>query len=297
VWVPLSWGGYRRAGVELERSFGGTPRAGGLGGLIGIAQDKLTEPKPPVLRLRGSLSAYRRVNPFFDVPDTRLEARVRAEHPFASWLRVGASARTARVDFGGGSSPILPGSLAHTIDRHDAIGADVVFDTRLDPSFPRNAIHAIAGWERLRFDGGHAQRLNADVRGYVGLVGSTVLALRSQLALSDAPLPPSEQPLLGGGESLRGYRAGHDAGDNLAAFSVEARVPLNSPLSFGRFGVKGFVDTGTTWMSGTALRDGRFERGIGGGIYFGATAFVADLDIAWPESGGARAHFGLGVSF
>ena len=294
VSVPLSWGGERRAGVDLERSFGGTPVARGL---TGKSQTMLTDVKPPVLRLRGSLSAYRRVNPFFDVPDSRREARVRAEHPFASWLRAGASARTARVDFGGGSDAILPGSILHTIERHDAVGADVVVDTRLDPSFPRNAIHAIAGWEHLGFAGGSARRWNADLRGYVGAIGSTVIALRSQFALANAPLPLSERPLLGGGDTLRGYRAGHRAGDNLAAFSIEARVPINSPLSFGRFGVKGFVDTGTTWLSGMRMGDQKFERGIGGGVYFGATAFIADLDVAWPESGGPRAHFGLGVSF
>jgi len=75
------------------------------------------------------------------------------------------------------------------------------------------------------------------------------------------------------------------------------RQPLNSPLSVGRFGVKAFMDAGTTWASGGRLRDQEFDRGIGGGVYFGGGPFVMDLDIAWPREGNPRAHFGLGVTF
>jgi hypothetical protein len=292
--VPLSWGGERRAGVDLERSFGGSARKRGP---FAILDNVLAAPTEPVLRLRGSLAAYRRVNPYYEVPDTRLEARVRAEHAFASWLRVGAAARTARVDFGGGESAVLPGAIPRSVDRHDAAGADVTLDTRLDPSFPRNAIQVTTGWERMRFDAGSAGLWTTDARGYAGIGGSAVLALRSQFSLADSPLPLSEQSLLGGADSLRGYRSGHRAGDNLAALSAEVRVPVNSPLSFGRFGVKAFVDSGTTWNAGSRLRDQTFERGVGGGVYFGATAFIADLDVAWPQTGSARVHFGLGVSF
>lgn len=276
--VPLTWGGERRAGFEVERTF----ERGALSAI------------------RGSLSTYRQVNPHFEIPDVRYEARVRAERAVTRWLRVGASARTARVDFGG------------LEDRHDAAGADFVVDTRVDPSFPRNAVHASLGWERVGFDDaslGGSNPINArpgrsgagrwlgDARGYIGVVGSNVLALRAQFALSNAALPPSEQSLLGGGGSLRGYATGYRAGDNMTALSAEVRVPLNSPLSIGRFGAKAFVDAGTTWSSGTRLSNQRFDHGIGGGVYFGVAAITITLDVAWPESGNPRAHFGLGVTF
>ena len=83
----------------------------------------------------------------------------------------------------------------------------------------------------------------------------------------------------------------------MAAASAEVRVPLSSPLSFGRIGVKGFIDTGTVWPSGARLADQKFDHGIGGGVYAGIAAFMIDVDVAWPESGGPRAHVGLGVTF
>ncbi len=63
---------------------------------------------------------------------------------------------------------------------------------------------------------------------------------------STAPLPDYEKGLLGGAATIRGYDAGYRAGDNIAAASAELRIPLTTPLSVGRFGIKAFVDAGST---------------------------------------------------
>ena len=274
VSVPMTWGGERRIALEAERLFDG-----------------------PVSVVKGGVSFFRRVNPHFEQPDTRREGRVEVERTVTDWLRVGANARVAAVEFGDAYEA-----------RHTAGGLHTVFDTRIDPSFPRNAIHARLGWERLAFSpsravgsaaigAGDANRWLTDVRGYVGIGGSTVLALRGQLARSNSALPLAEQTLLGGSDSLRGYRTGYRAGDNMAAGTIEVRQPLNSPLNAGRFGLKVFVDAGTTWAAGGRMGDQPFDRGIGGGIYFGVGPFMMDLDVAKPEEGRPRAHFGMGVNF
>ena len=262
--VPLSWGGERRAAAELERTFESGP--------LSVA--------------RGSLFVNRRVNPHYDRSDVRLGLRFGAERAVMPWLRAGGDGRVERVEFGGAGGA-----------RHSAVGAHVTLDTRIDASFPRNAVFAQLGWERVAFPAGHAGRALFDARGFVGLGGLPVLALRAQAARSDALLPAAEQPLLGGGGTLRGYRAGHRAGDSVAAVSAELRVPVNSPLSFGRFGVKAFVDAGTVWNAGQRLTDQAWERGIGGGVYFGATALMLDVDVAWPEHGSPRVHVSFGVTF
>ena len=96
--VPMSWGGERRIGLEAERSFDG-----------------------PISIVRGGVSLYRRVNPFFEVPDRRTEARVEADKLFTSWLRAGVDARVANVQFGP--------DYDH---RHSAAGVHTVVDTRID---------------------------------------------------------------------------------------------------------------------------------------------------------------------
>ena len=268
--VPMTWGGERRIGLEAERSFDG-----------------------PISVLRGGVGLSRRVNPFFDVSDRRTEARAEVDRIFTSWLRAGVDARVATVEFG-------PDYDA----RHSAAGVHAVLDTRIDPSFPRNAIHTRIGWERLFFGPSacpepcrRAGRWNTDARGYVGVGGSLVLALRAQLIKADSSLPFAEQSLLGGSGTVRGYETGHRAGDNLFAASAELRIPLNSPLTFGRFGLKAFVDAGTAWNSGSRWDDGPLDRGIGGGVYMGGGPFIVDLDIAKPRTGNVRGHFGMGVTF
>jgi outer membrane protein assembly factor BamA len=261
--VPLTWGGERRAGFEVERTFSG----------------------PFINRVSGAVSSYRRVNPRYDTPDLRQEVRGRVEHSAARWLRVGASIRTARVDFASGE------------DQHTAGGFDLVVDTRLDPSFPRKAVHLTTGWEHMAFEPGSVARWYGDLRGYAPLGGARVLALRAQFSDVNAALPPSEEALLGGSGSLRGYATGYRAGDNLAAVSAEVRVPLTSPLRVARLGVKGFVDAGAVWSHGERLVDQQFDRGIGGGVYAGIAVFMINVDVAWPESGGPRVHVGMGVTF
>ena len=54
----------------------------------------------------------------------------------------------------------------------------MTLDTRVDPAFPRNAVHATFGIERLLFDAGDANRRSADIHGYLGLFGQSVLAVR-----------------------------------------------------------------------------------------------------------------------
>ena len=263
--VPLTWGGERRAGVEFEQAFDHGP--------LSVA--------------RASASAARRINPHFGIEDERLELRLRGERALTSWLRAAGGGRSTRVTFGGQT------------DRHDAIAADVALDTRIDPSFPRNAVYASFGIEQLRFGQTtrrYAERTATDLRGYVGVVRSTVLALRAYLQTSNTTLPASAKPLLGGGDMLRAYPGGALAGDNLAAVSAEIRVPVNSPLSVGRFGVKGFVDMGTTWNVGERLSNQAFERGVGGGVYFGGGPVIADMAVARSRQGRYRFHFGLGLN-
>jgi hypothetical protein len=57
------------------------------------------------------------------------------------------------------------------------------------------------------------------------------------------------------------------------------------------------VDAGTVWASAQRLSDQPWDRGIGGGVYFGATALMLDVDVAWPEQDSPRVHVTFGVTF
>jgi outer membrane protein assembly factor BamA len=263
--VPLTWGGERQAKVQLERSF----KSGAIE------------------RVSGEFGIARRENPHYEIGDRRIGYAARVESAPARWLRVGGGGGMDDVRFGD--------TISDTVSR---LGGDVTIDTRVDPAFPRNAVHATFGLDRVTFDGGNAKQRKADVRGYLGLFRQTVLAVRGVSITTDRPLPPYEHNLLGGAANLRGYDAGYKAGDNLLAVSAELRVPLTSPLDIGRFGVKAFVDAGTIYGVGEKLKDQDLvDRGIGGGVYLQLTVVSLSLDVARSRQGDTRYHFGMGVTF
>ncbi len=261
--IPLSWGGERQARVQLERTF------------------KLG----PVDRVAGEFGIGRKENPHYEVGDTRTSFNARVEGAVQRWLRYGVGGGVDDVEFG------------DVEDRLETFAADATIDTRVDPAFPRNAVHAKFGWERLQFDAGRANRNTVDLRGYLGLFGGTVLALRGLSITSDQPLPAYEHNLLGGPSSLRGFDAGYKADDNIAAASAELRIPLTSPLSIGRFGVKIFADYGAAYPNGQKLADQTFDLGIGGGAYMHLTLISLGLDVAKGRGGDWHFQFGMGVTF
>ena len=174
----------------------------------------------------------------------------------------------------------------------------MTIDTRVDPAFPRNAIHASFGIEHVTFDAGDANqphrrhaRLSRPVR--------PERACRPRDERDrDAPLPEYEQGLLGGAEPSRLRRRLTSAGDNIAALSAELRIPITSPLSVGRFGIKAFVDAGTVIPIRQQAHRPAFDRGYGGGVYLHLTIVSLSLDVArGQETGDYRFHFGMGVTF
>ncbi len=262
--VPASWGATRRAAVEFDR-----PLARG-----------------PFDRIFGGLSVSGRTNPFYDLDEDRRDAWVEVSRRLTGALRAGGHAGIGHVRFG---------EIAENVASY---GADLTFDTRRDPVFPRNAVFASAGWERLQpSSSASVNRFKVDVRAYRGLIRQSVLSVRVQYAGADGPQPLYARNLLGGAGSLRGYRAGSFSGDSLLGASAELRIPLNSPMGISRLGVSLFTDTGTVWNSGEHLSDARFRTGGGAGVFLLASLFQASLDVGFRQGGGARVHFTTGLQF
>jgi outer membrane protein assembly factor BamA len=279
VTFPLTWGGSKRAGIDLEKRF--------EGGLF----DRVTA--------GGSIS--RRTNLAFQQDDDRARLYVRGEREFTRTLRLGATTAWQRASFEG------------VADQFTQVGGDVIVDTRVDPILARNAVYARAGWEHLRFGNGplatpsgagtyagyhgSANRTELDGRGYLGVIGQAVLAGRVQRVDSDRPLPPYLQPQLGGLSTLRGFRAGSEVGDTMVAMSAELIVPLTSPLKIGKMGVSAFIDRGTVYNKGERFSDQTLKEGSGGSVWFAATVFRLNIAVAHGRGASTRVHVGGNVTF
>jgi len=262
--LPLTVGSTRQAAVEIDK----TLRSG------------------PVRRLLGGVSEASRENPAYDTRDLRTEVWVEGSRPLGSVVRVAARAGWTDVSFG------------DVRDQFPSYGARIAVDTRVNPAFPRNAIYASAAWDGLKPESGSTiNRYTLDGRAYVGLVGSSVLALRVRSETADGALPIYERRLLGGFTSLRGFKAGSFTGDNLATASLEIRVPFHSPLRIGQTGITLFGDAGAAYDHGTRLRDADVEYGVGGGLYLRVPLVQFEIDLAYGIDRGTRVHVAAGFKF
>jgi outer membrane protein assembly factor BamA len=277
ITFPMTWGGTRQAAIDLEKR---------------IEQG-------PIDRVTAGGSISRRTNLAFQEDDDRARVFVRGEREFARALRLGATAGWQRASFEG------------VADQFAQVGGDLVFDTRVDPAVPRNAVYARAGLEHLSFgngpadaagaDDGHyrgsVNRTELDGRGYLGLIGQAVLAGRVLRVDSDRPLPLYLQPQLGGLGNLRGFRAGTAVGDTLLTMSAEVILPLTSPLKFGRIGVSAFTDRGTVYNKGERLSDQTLREGYGGSVWLAAAFVRLNVAVAHGRGATTRVHVGGNVTF
>jgi outer membrane protein assembly factor BamA len=263
VSFPLTWGGYKRAAVELERRF----TAG------------------PFTRAELGAGIERRTNPAYLQDDSRKRAWGRLERAMGP-VRVRGSASWQRVSF------------AAITDDVRTVGAELIFDTRVDPVLPRNAVYASVGIDHSAFGSrGPANIVTLEGNGYIGLVGQLVLALHLSRESGDRPLPPYLKPLFGGWSSVRGYPAGAFAADTVVVESAELRVPLSSPLRIVKLGTSIFVDTGKAYDFGQRYAEQPLRTGVGAGVWMTATVFHLGLSVAHANNGDTRVNFGGGFTF
>ena len=276
---PLSWGGTKQAGIDVEKRID-----------HGFFD-----------RITAGASISRRTNLFFNVDDDRARTFVRGEREVKHVFRLGAGGGFQRASFQG------------VADTFAQIGTDMTLDTRVDPVLARNAVYVRAGVEHLSFGDapvtisddpkvyggyrGSANRMDFDGRGYLGLIGQAVLAGRILRVDSDRSLPPYLQPQIGGQSTVRGFSAGTAAGDTLVTMSAEVIVPLNSPLKVGRFGVTAFTDRGTVYAKGERFSDQSLLVGYGGSVWFAATVFRLNVAVAHGRGSGTRAHVDGHITF
>ncbi len=141
------------------------------------------------------------------------------------------------------------------------------------------------------------QRLNPD----------NLLIVRADLQLSGDSLLGSEQFVIGGGQSVRGYRQNVRSGDGGLRLSVENRIVVNRRLDGSpRLQLVPFMDWGAVWFNNPATQPTQQNVlwGTGLGVIFTPlSGLEARLEAGIPlinlreitdQGGGAQLHFSLG---
>jgi hemolysin activation/secretion protein len=114
-----------------------------------------------------------------------------------------------------------------------------------------------------------------------------LLIAQADLQLTPDSLLPSQQFVIGGGQSLRGYRQNARSGDNGFRFSLEDRIAIQRDASgLPTFQVAPFIDLGTVWNKSSnpnTLANETFLAAVGlGVIWEPLPRFTVRLDYALP---------------
>jgi outer membrane protein assembly factor BamA len=189
-------------------------------------------------------------------------------------------------------------SLGSDENRVSRAGAELTIDTRVDPMLSRQAVYLRTAVERLGVRGSEAPRRTLiDASTYIGGPLGSIFVVRVYRDGADRPVPSYLKMLRGRDMTLRGFRAATAVGDITAAGTLELRVPVTAPLSVGKIGVRAFVDAATVYDAGSRLRDQRFVRGAGGGVWVAATVIRFALDVARVSGGDTRVQLSSGLFF
>jgi hemolysin activation/secretion protein len=97
---------------------------------------------------------------------------------------------------------------------------------------------------------------------------------------------------------LRGFDTGAFEGDKALLTSAEVRVPITSVISGAKLGATVFVDAAKATDYGAELKDAKWQRGAGGGLFLIASVVKVNLDVSHGfDGGGTRVHLSSGFAF
>lgn len=182
--------------------------------------------------------------------------------------------------------PLITMSSNH-LDKLSSYGLEFTWDDRDLVAYPhRGILAAVWGKQTIGNDPIHYRRYGIDVRSYLPFFRKTTLATRSALILSDGEIPLYDRTFFGYEERIRGRFYDKFEGENLAAGSIELRIPIKkiSYVDMSEYAFPGFekyfqnlkyglsagifYDFGATWYQDDTLTDKDYLSGFGAGIHF-----------------------------
>jgi hemolysin activation/secretion protein len=116
---------------------------------------------------------------------------------------------------------------------------------------------------------------------------SHLLILQGDVSLASTPLLPIQQYVLGGGQSLRGYRQNLTTGDNGFRVSIEDRiVVVRDKTGLPKFQIAPFIDVGKSWNASSnniPTKTNKVLVGLGlGAIWEPSPGLLFRIDYAAP---------------
>lgn len=286
----------RRDGTTFdERRAGGSVSVGrriapDLNVLVGIRAEDISEAFFSASRQLGDLG-------FDDFPGA-----VRPASDSGAARQVGGG-----IPPGGSPGPIVIGAPLHEGGELRSVSLTTIYDRRDLYDNPTGGFRIGASAESAgSFIGGGTdfRKFSGDVRYYKKISESKerVLAARVKAGITSGDLPIFEAFIVGGSDSLRGYREDRFWGRRMLLFNVELREPITDSLT-----AVAFVDAGSAWGGGfkTGLPgftvqapddELSMRASVGAGVRVQTPFGPLRFDFGQGQEGG-EFHFGFGHIF
>lgn len=188
--------------------------------------------------------------------------------------------RSDRVDYNDAPDTLItPGLRAASRGQFDAVGLQVIYDTR-EGRFPRSGLYATALVERTVGGDFRFTRALGEARYYIPLPRESTLELRGVAGVGSDQMPLSELFWMGGYDLLRGYSQDEYRGNRLVVASAEYLFPVLESVQAAVF-----IDAGAVWNSGTDLANVPLRFGVGAGLRFASPIGLLRLDLAYGKRG------------
>jgi len=231
--------------------------------------------------------------------EKRIGGNLTMSRPLTDNTRLYGTLRVDEVSTGD-TGELAPTVLLRRPASVRSIGTTLISDTRNFIAEPSRGGFNSASVEVAGLIGGaRFTKLGGDLRRYWAVSRPAgrprVVALRLMGGVIAGSPPALEQFLMGGGETLRGYRNDRFPGVNMTLMNLEYRIPLGSKLS----GVL-FADGGDAWGGDFAKDFGdtkfKFHLGYGVGVRIGTPIGQIRLDFGISPEGN-ETHFSVGHAF
>jgi len=146
------------------------------------------------------------------------------------------------------------------------------------------------------------QRWDFDMRWYIPVFQSNILAVQSHVVLSNGDVPIYKRLHVGGSKTIRGYPTGFMAGENIFLASMEYRFPVlyeRNPLSGIHAGWAGvlFIDMGTAWYSHENPGLDAVRLSVGFGVHLIWDRWVLHGEYGTHGEGWGFINAGTGIKF
>jgi outer membrane protein assembly factor BamA len=262
ITIPLQWGGQKKIAAEMAST-----------------------DFPGLNKIMAKASWQRRMNPFYQIEETRKSVALEAAKRLGFLIFEGSFEKTA-VTFG-------------VEDNFLRVGGSVRFDNRQNSMLPHEALLLKAGWDSYSSDNwiDSFSVVSLESSAFLRVFGQLFVAGNFSFEEASDFRPTYLKKFIGGADSLRGYASASFIGDSSLLASAEIRYAFLPTEIPAKLGLALFYDAGKVWDAVQEMNDVDLRNSVGFSAFGLFSGYGVRMDVARNMDAEWRWHFSTSMKF